>query len=266
MSLDDLFNNGICYYKSSRLKERLLKEAYKIAKCEKCHRTEHFGMPIYLEIHHINGDEHDNRIENIQILCLNCHSLTPNYAWRKNKNRRENKFSDQEIRSAVQHSTCITHMLRFLGYKTLDAADFFRKAISRLNIPLDHWKDFSKLSTKGIHRNKNAKSIDYFLKDGSKITSAKLRIKLVQAGLKQDKCECCGIIDWDGQKLNFCLHHINGNKFDNRLENLQILCYNCHARTPNYKGKNINRYKNGAIVTDSSPKGEVLDSSLLINY
>lgn len=33
------------------------------------------------------------------------------------------------------------------------------------------------------------------------------------------------------------MHHINGNNLDNRLENLQVLCPNCHALTENFRGK-----------------------------
>lgn len=50
--------------------------------------------------------------------------------------------------------------------------------------------------------------------------------------LKEEKCEICGYTE------NLELHHINGDPTDNRLENLQILCPNCHAKTENFRGKN----------------------------
>lgn len=62
-------------YNSTKLRERLLKEGYKEHRCEKCGNTEWCGQPIPLELHHINGNHYDNRLENLLIVCSNCHSI-----------------------------------------------------------------------------------------------------------------------------------------------------------------------------------------------
>ena len=67
--------------------------------------------------------------------------------------------------------------------------------------------------------------------------SGKLRIRLIKEGLKENKCEVCGCTE------SLELHHINGNHQDNRLENLQILCANCHRKTDNFRGKGIRAHK-----------------------
>jgi 5-methylcytosine-specific restriction endonuclease McrA len=65
-----------------------------------------------------------------------------------------------------------------------------------------------------------------------------LKQRLISAGLKDGSCERCGISEWLGQSLSVTLHHINGDRLDNRVENLELLCPNCHSQTENYSGRN----------------------------
>jgi hypothetical protein len=65
-----------------------------------------------------------------------------------------------------------------------------------------------------------------------------LRKRLVILGIKEEKCERCGISEWRGRKAPLELHHVDGIRENNALENIEILCPNCHAQTDNYKGKN----------------------------
>ena len=60
--------------------------------------------------------------------------------------------------------------------------------------------------------------------------------------LRGYKCEKCGLSVWENQKIPLCIHHIDGNHINNTLENLQILCPNCHALTENYCGKNKKQF------------------------
>lgn len=70
------------------VKRRLLKEGLKKPICENCGLSEWQGVEIPLEIHHIDGDKTNNTIENLQILCPNCHALTDNYRRKKSKTPR----------------------------------------------------------------------------------------------------------------------------------------------------------------------------------
>ncbi len=68
-----------------------------------------------------------------------------------------------------------------------------------------------------------------------------LKTRLLRAGLKEGRCERCGISDWFDRPLSLALHHINGDRLDNRLENLELLCPNCHSQTDTYSGRNGQR-------------------------
>lgn len=61
-----------------------------------------------------------------------------------------------------------------------------------------------------------------------------LKRRLVVAGIKEPRCEECGLEEWQGKPLNLALHHRNGDGHDNRLENLHLLCPNCHSQTDNF--------------------------------
>ena len=69
-------------------------------------------------------------------------------------------------------------------------------------------------------------------------TANQLKKRLYKEGLKRNICEECGLYDWNGANLVMHLHHKNGHRYDNRLDNLQTLCPNCHSQTDSYTGKN----------------------------
>jgi Zn finger protein HypA/HybF involved in hydrogenase expression len=72
----------------------------------------------------------------------------------------------------------------------------------------------------------------------------KLRIRLIKDGIKEEKCEICGITEWNNKKVSFELDHIDGNRTNHRLENLRVICPNCHSQTDNFRAKNKKTIKN----------------------
>jgi 5-methylcytosine-specific restriction endonuclease McrA len=68
-----------------------------------------------------------------------------------------------------------------------------------------------------------------------------LKARLSDASLLPDKCEECGAGEWRGRPLVLQLHHLNGDSTDHRLENLALLCPNCHSQTDTWGGRNARR-------------------------
>ena len=88
--------------------------------------------------------------------------------------------------------------------------------------------------------------IEELLSKGRRCSRGHLKGRLLKAGLKEERCEECGLAEWRGRPLRITLHHVNGDGYDNRLENLRFLCPNCHSQTPNFAGRNGHLRMNSA--------------------
>lgn len=87
------------------------------------------------------------------------------------------------------------------------------------------------------------KPASYYFDNKQPISSSKLREKLFRDGFKEEKCEICGLSEWQGIKIPLELHHIDLNHYNNNLDNLQILCPNCHAIQPGNSGAAVGTNK-----------------------
>lgn len=85
ITTDDILNGKVPHYQRRGIKTRLVKEGYKKYQCEMCGVSEWMGIKIGLELDHINGDCYDHRLENLRILCPNCHATTSTYRGKNKK-------------------------------------------------------------------------------------------------------------------------------------------------------------------------------------
>jgi 5-methylcytosine-specific restriction endonuclease McrA len=68
--------------------------------------------------------------------------------------------------------------------------------------------------------------------------SNKLRKRLLEANIKEHRCEVCGITEWCGHPVPLELDHIDGVRENHILSNIRLVCSNCHAQTDTFRGKN----------------------------
>ena len=144
---------------------------------------------------------------------------------------RKSKYTLEKLQPIVNRVKSITAVIRELGLKPSGGTHrLIQSKIRELNIDTSHFT--GQLWSKGLKLGENfygnAKSLEEILVENSCYLTSRLRKRLVSNKIKEDKCETCGINMWNNRRLSLELHHINGNPNDNRLENLQILCPNCH--------------------------------------
>lgn len=151
--------------------------------------------------------------------------------------RQYKNYTDDEFIAAWKSSASIRQVLGKLGLK--QAGGNYQCAKERaksLGLSKDHMTGQAHL--RGKTHSYNKRPLTEILVCGKLYQSHKLKQRLIKEGLKEHKCECCGITEWNGQPTPIELDHIDGNRYNNTIDNLRILCPNCHAQTETYRGRN----------------------------
>ncbi len=148
----------------------------------------------------------------------------------------QRKYSDTKFIEAIRRSTSYRQALAFLGLKPAGGNyTALKRRITQLGLNTSHMTGQG--WNRGLVRSPKLPLSDY-LNNKRSIQSHKLKLRLLREGLFEHKCYHCEATTWLGQPIPLELEHRNGNPQDNSLDNLTLLCPNCHALTATYRGKN----------------------------
>lgn len=154
------------------------------------------------------------------------------------------KLPRDDMVDLVASRLSFAEILRYFGlhegagnYKTL------KRRLEEESIPYEHLKGRKGGVPKG--KGHNVRPLEEYLVPGSNVQGGKLKRRLVQEGLIIERCAICDLgPTWKGYPLVLALDHINGDSRDHRIENLRLLCPNCHSQTPTFSGKRLKKHSN----------------------
>lgn len=149
---------------------------------------------------------------------------------------RKPRYDEAQVREAVASSPSLSQALKKLGLRPAGGNHrTLKKLIERYGISTAHLDPNWSLRKQP---NTTAIPLAEILTEASDYPRGHLKRRLYETGLKQRKCELCGLGEnWRGGHMALILDHINGIANDNRLENLRIVCPNCAATLDTHCGR-----------------------------
>ena len=169
---------------------------------------------------------------------------------RKKEASKHYNSTDEEFANAVKNSYSINQVLRTLGLNNKSNGGggwrkVFKLRVVKLNLDISHFTGQGYLKGKKHSWGASIPLDEILIKDSGRVLHSHIKNRIIKNKLIDYKCALCGLENvWQNKPVTLQIDHINGDSFDHRLENLRILCPNCHAQTDTYVAKNRKKLLN----------------------
>lgn len=155
------------------------------------------------------------------------------------------KYSDEKLKQVVQESSSMRQVCEILKIN-YSGGNFshLKQRIEKAGIDRSHF------AGQGWRKDRvfpSKRDINDYLNNIKNISSHTLKLRLLKDNIFKHECMKCSLVLWLNEPIPLELHHIDGNRENNKLTNLQLLCPNCHAKTDNYCYRNNTLLKNKSI-------------------
>jgi hypothetical protein len=172
------------------------------------------------------------------------------------------KYSNESLKQAISESLSWAEVERKLTNDNCKPSGSrqvsFKKRAVKAGYDFSHFTGQAHAKGKSYLNSKNIKqkySDEEMFCNPSYVSRTTIRSRLMKDDNFINQCEICKNIEWNGKKIPLVLDHINGDKLNQKRENLRFICPNCDALTDTYKGKNIKRHNvTDLIILNMIPK------------